>query len=168
MRVPTWLSAGRSPGFTPVASWSASGLRPRHSGTINGEKLPKAGVYAVRQGPVLWENVQRELQGSRLVEYRPQRGFQCGIEHVVALFAEAVRFHATTKQVETEIKVSRVVGVVAEECHRRSAAAIARSDAPSSPSASNTLRAASRINSRLRSLTAFLRPVIRSFAIRFQ
>jgi len=45
------------------------------SGTIDGERLPKAGVYAVRQGPVLWENVQRVLQGSRLVEYRPQRGF---------------------------------------------------------------------------------------------
>lgn len=45
------------------------------SGTCRERPRPKAGVYAVRQGPVLWENVQRMLAGQPLVEYRPQRGF---------------------------------------------------------------------------------------------
>ncbi|MFY9251971.1 MAG: selenide, water dikinase SelD [Fuerstiella sp.] len=45
------------------------------SGTIVSEKLPKAGVYAVRQGPVLWENIQRLLAGKQLERYRPQRSF---------------------------------------------------------------------------------------------
>jgi selenide,water dikinase len=45
------------------------------AGTIRGVSLPKAGVYAVREGPVLWENLQRAVRGQRLVEYRPQRQF---------------------------------------------------------------------------------------------
>ena len=45
------------------------------TGTIEGEKLPKAGVYAVREGPVLWENLQRLLQKEPLHDYAPQRGF---------------------------------------------------------------------------------------------
>ncbi|MEO8497932.1 MAG: selenide, water dikinase SelD, partial [Planctomycetota bacterium] len=45
------------------------------SGTIENSPTPKAGVYAVRQGMVLWENIQRTLQGRPLVEYRPQRSF---------------------------------------------------------------------------------------------
>ena len=45
------------------------------SGTCPERPRPKAGVYAVRQGPVLWENVQRMLGGRPLVEYRPQRKF---------------------------------------------------------------------------------------------
>ncbi|MCE9526731.1 MAG: selenide, water dikinase SelD [Planctomycetales bacterium] len=45
------------------------------TGTIEGEKLPKAGVYAVREGPVLWENMQLCLEKSPLMSYRPQRGF---------------------------------------------------------------------------------------------
>jgi hypothetical protein len=45
------------------------------SGTIEGETLPKAGVYAVRQGPILWENVQRVLRG------RPPAAYHlCGFE----------------------------------------------------------------------------------------
>ncbi len=45
------------------------------SGTIVGENLPKAGVYAVRQGPVLWENMRRYFRDQQLVPYRPQRSF---------------------------------------------------------------------------------------------
>ncbi|MBC7857078.1 MAG: selenide, water dikinase SelD [Pirellulaceae bacterium] len=45
------------------------------TGTIEGEKLPKAGVFAVREGPVLWENLQRLLLNERLQDYKPQRGF---------------------------------------------------------------------------------------------
>ena len=45
------------------------------SGTISGENLPKAGVYAVRQGPVLWDNLERSLDGQPLIDYRPQRSF---------------------------------------------------------------------------------------------
>ena len=45
------------------------------TGSIEGEKLPKAGVYAVREGPVLWENLQLYLAKSPLVSYRPQRSF---------------------------------------------------------------------------------------------
>ncbi len=45
------------------------------SGTSLEHPAPKAGVYAVRQGPILWENLQRTLSGRSLVEYVPQRGF---------------------------------------------------------------------------------------------
>lgn len=38
-------------------------------------KVPKAGVYAVREGPILWKNLQRILSGRALVEYQPQSGF---------------------------------------------------------------------------------------------
>ena len=45
------------------------------SGTIRGSAIAKAGVYAVREGPILWENVGRALRGQKLREYRPQRRF---------------------------------------------------------------------------------------------
>jgi selenide,water dikinase len=45
------------------------------TGTIVGEQLPKAGVYAVRQGPVLWQNIKNGLDGRPLHTYRPQRSF---------------------------------------------------------------------------------------------
>lgn len=45
------------------------------SGTISNDPLPKAGVYAVRQGPVLWQNLQRTLAGSALKNFVPQRSF---------------------------------------------------------------------------------------------
>jgi selenide,water dikinase len=45
------------------------------TGTIEGSTSPKAGVYAVRQAPILWENIARQIQGRDLLEYRPQQDF---------------------------------------------------------------------------------------------
>lgn len=45
------------------------------AGSIVGRPTPKAGVYAVRQGPILWENMGRLLAGRELVEYTPQPNF---------------------------------------------------------------------------------------------
>jgi selenide,water dikinase len=39
------------------------------------EHVTKAGVYAVREGPILWENLQKILRKERLVPYKPQRDF---------------------------------------------------------------------------------------------
>ena len=36
---------------------------------------PKAGVYAVRQGPYLYENLKRRVLGKNLLRYKPQRHF---------------------------------------------------------------------------------------------
>lgn len=45
------------------------------SGTIVGANIVKAGVYAVRQGPVLWENIKRLLWKRKVGDYVPQSGF---------------------------------------------------------------------------------------------
>lgn len=45
------------------------------SGTIENSETAKAGVFAVRQGRFLWENIQRTLRQERLQEYHPQRDF---------------------------------------------------------------------------------------------
>ena len=45
------------------------------SGTIIDDPVPKAGVYAVREGPVLWKNIRNHFSGRPLVEYEPQRSF---------------------------------------------------------------------------------------------
>lgn len=45
------------------------------SGSLLDEPLPKAGVYAVRQAPILWDNINRVLREQPLVRYRPQRSF---------------------------------------------------------------------------------------------
>jgi pyridine nucleotide-disulfide oxidoreductase family protein len=42
---------------------------------IEGARVPKAGVYAVRQAPVLWTNLRHHFAGKPLVKYQPQRGF---------------------------------------------------------------------------------------------
>ena len=41
--------------------------------SIRGFALPKAGVYAVREGPVLAENLRRAASGDALKAYKPQR-----------------------------------------------------------------------------------------------
>jgi selenide,water dikinase len=43
--------------------------------SIVGCPLPRAGVYAVREGRILWENILRTFSGRELVDYQPQRGF---------------------------------------------------------------------------------------------
>jgi len=40
--------------------------------SIEGYALPKSGVYAVREGPLLADNLRRALAGRPLVRYRPQ------------------------------------------------------------------------------------------------
>lgn len=45
------------------------------SGTIQSDRTPKAGVYAVRQGPILWQNLNRHVSDAPLVDYHPQHEF---------------------------------------------------------------------------------------------
>ena len=45
------------------------------SGTVANAGTPKAGVYAVRQGPVLWNNLCALLRGEPLSSYEPQHDF---------------------------------------------------------------------------------------------
>ncbi|MBX3444382.1 MAG: FAD-dependent oxidoreductase [Planctomyces sp.] len=45
------------------------------AGTIREARTPKAGVYAVRQGPILWENLHRFFADESLIAYRPQARF---------------------------------------------------------------------------------------------
>lgn len=45
------------------------------SGSIAGAAHHKAGVYAVRQGPILWQNLARILSGAPLRRYTPQRDY---------------------------------------------------------------------------------------------
>jgi len=45
------------------------------TGTLQQHPTAKSGVYAVRQGPVLWENLQRQLKNQPLVEWHPQKSF---------------------------------------------------------------------------------------------
>ncbi|MEM7456497.1 MAG: selenide, water dikinase SelD, partial [Planctomycetota bacterium] len=61
------------------------------TGTMIDSPTAKAGVFAVRQGPVLWENIQRLLDGRSLEPYVPQRGFlkliNTGDDRAVAEYA---------------------------------------------------------------------------------
>ena len=62
---PTLQCLGRDDVFAAgdCAAWAA------------GDELPKAGVYAVRQGPVLAHNLRARTQSRPLRPYRPQRDF---------------------------------------------------------------------------------------------
>jgi selenide,water dikinase len=45
------------------------------SGTVIRDPAPKAGVYAVRQTPILWHNLKAVIEGQPLRDYQPQKGF---------------------------------------------------------------------------------------------
>lgn len=45
------------------------------TGTMAASPTDKAGVFAVRQGPVLWENLKRSVKQTALKEYVPQSGY---------------------------------------------------------------------------------------------
>lgn len=45
------------------------------SGSVAGTPFPKAGVYAVRQSPVLWHNLKSLLIGGAMKSFTPQRSF---------------------------------------------------------------------------------------------
>ncbi len=45
------------------------------TGTVKGEHYAKAGVFAVRQGPVLWGNLRRSIEGQSLNTWKPQSKF---------------------------------------------------------------------------------------------
>ena len=44
-------------------------------GTIEGSNIAKAGVYAVRQGPIIWDNIRRYFWNRPLRKYEPQKKF---------------------------------------------------------------------------------------------
>ena len=50
--------------------------------------LPRAGVFAIRQSPVLYKNLRSMAQGGELVEYKPQKNFlqilNCGKKKALA------------------------------------------------------------------------------------
>ena len=58
------------------------------TGTIVDSKTAKAGVFAVRQGPFLWRNIQKLLANKPLESYQPQKGFlkliNTGDDHSIA------------------------------------------------------------------------------------
>ncbi|MCH2115761.1 MAG: selenide, water dikinase SelD [Pirellulales bacterium] len=45
------------------------------AGSCEANPRPKAGIFAVRQGPVLWQNITRLIHGRRLLRWKPQRSF---------------------------------------------------------------------------------------------
>jgi selenide,water dikinase len=59
----------RSPADPRIFAVGDCGTLASHPAT------PKAGVYAVREGPVLWKSLQAAIAGSEPPRYEPQRGF---------------------------------------------------------------------------------------------
>ena len=57
---------------------------------IRGHALPKAGVYAVREGPILAANLRRAAAGEQLLAYKPQR-------HILSLISTGERYAIGTR-----------------------------------------------------------------------
>jgi selenide,water dikinase len=81
---PPWLRnsglAVDAAGFVTVDRCLRSVSHPRvfaagDAAALQGQPRPKAGVFAVRQGPVLADNLRRAVLGGQLRRYRPQRRF---------------------------------------------------------------------------------------------
>jgi selenide,water dikinase len=81
---PSWLARSRlatdARGFLTVDGSLRSVSHPWVLGagdvaSLTSRPVPKAGVYAVRQGPVLAENLMRLLRDQPPTEYKPQRRF---------------------------------------------------------------------------------------------
>jgi len=79
---PSWLAdtglALDAQGFIRIDERLASVSNPKifaagDCATIEGHRYPKSGVYAVRQGPVLAENLRHALAGELLARYHPQQ-----------------------------------------------------------------------------------------------
>jgi selenide,water dikinase len=55
---------------------------------LPGAGAPKSGVYAVRQGPILADNLKRAVRGMALKKYRPQPRslvlISCGDRYAIA------------------------------------------------------------------------------------
>ena len=64
--------------------------------TMENKVYPKSGVYAVRQGPPLAENLRRFLRGESLIEYTPQPRtlalISTGEQHAIASWG-VLSFH---------------------------------------------------------------------------
>jgi selenide,water dikinase len=45
------------------------------SASFVSQQIPKAGVYAVREGPILWQNIQRYVSHRPLIPFQPQSSF---------------------------------------------------------------------------------------------
>ena len=56
--------------------------------SLHGAALPKSGVYAVRQGAVLAENLKRVVRGMPMLDYVPQKAglslISCGAKYAIA------------------------------------------------------------------------------------
>jgi selenide,water dikinase len=56
--------------------------------SLEGRPIPKSGVYAVRQGPILAENLKRVVRGMAMLDYFPQREslalLSCGARYAIA------------------------------------------------------------------------------------
>ena len=81
---PSWLDCGRlatdASGFLMVDGSLRSVSHPWVLGagdaaSLASQPVPKAGVYAVRQGPVLAENLMRLLRDEPPIDYKPQQRF---------------------------------------------------------------------------------------------
>ncbi len=81
---PQWLAdtglALDNRGFVQVSAELRSVSHPNvfaagDTAAIRGYNVPRAGVYAVREGPPLAENLRRAASGAPLITYKPQQDF---------------------------------------------------------------------------------------------